>query len=106
MVMADIALFSFLSVGAIAVAVIASVAIYTSARRREREAFYRAETLKKLAEVQGVGAQAVLDVIREQEAVIWRRIREGLKIGGLAASGAGAGLLIAFSNQPHAGPIG
>jgi hypothetical protein len=67
---------------------------WTAAHAREREAFYRAETLKKLAESQGAGAEAVLQVMREEEIRSQRRIRGGLRLGGLIVSGVGIGVAI------------
>ena len=51
---AAIALFSFLSVAA-----------WTSARQKEREAYYKSEAIKKLAEMQGATPEPVLQVLRE-----------------------------------------
>ena len=43
-----------------------SVAVWAENRRREREAFYRSEVLKKLADSSGGQAQQVIDLMREQ----------------------------------------
>jgi hypothetical protein len=51
---AAIALFTFLSVAA-----------WTSARRREREAYYKGEAIKKIAEMQGATPEPVLQMLRE-----------------------------------------
>ena len=50
----------FLSVGAIALFSFISVATWSDNRRREREAFYKSEALKKLAESPSGDALAVL----------------------------------------------
>jgi hypothetical protein len=42
-----------------------SVKAWVNARRAEREAFYRSETLKKIAEMQGTIPDAVLQVLRD-----------------------------------------
>ena len=42
-----------------------SVKAWVNARRAEREAFYRSETLKKFAEMQGTISEPVLQVLRE-----------------------------------------
>ncbi len=47
-------LFSFMAVSA-----------WSSERRREREAFYKSEAIKKLAEMQGNAPDAVLQLLRE-----------------------------------------
>ena len=61
---------------------------------REREAFYRAETLKKLAESQGGGTEAVLQYFREEERKAQRRIRGGLRLAGLITSAVGIGITV------------
>ena len=42
-----------------------AVKAWVNARRAEREAFYRSETLKKFAEMQGTISEPVLQVLRE-----------------------------------------
>ena len=56
--------------------------------------------------MQGTGAQAVLEVIRERERVMWRTVREGLKIGGVIAVGVGLGLLAFLRSLHNAPPAG
>jgi Na+-transporting methylmalonyl-CoA/oxaloacetate decarboxylase gamma subunit len=83
-------LFLFLSVAVICVFTFISIAVWTEARRKEREAYYKAETVRRMTEMQGEGARAVIEMMREEER-IWKqkaaanevRKREGLKIGGL-----------------------
>jgi hypothetical protein len=93
-VVAMIAVFSWLA-----------VASWADARRREREAFYKSETLKKVAESQGPAAAGTLEYLREQERnaaqrraeqarnSAWRRL-EGLKLGGLINVAIGIALMI------------
>jgi len=49
----------------IAVCSYLSVKAWVNAKRAEREAFYRSETLKKFAEMQGTISEPVLQVLRE-----------------------------------------
>jgi hypothetical protein len=56
--------------------------------------FYKSETMKRLAEIKGSDAEAVLAVMREDERRAGRRVREGLRLAGLIAAGAGLGLLV------------
>jgi hypothetical protein len=77
-----IAFFSFLA-----------VAIWAKNRRLEREAYYKNENLKKIAEAQGPSANAALEFLREQEKIHAVRSREGLKLGGLVTSAVGLGLI-------------
>ena len=65
-----IAFFSFLA-----------VTIWARNRRREREAYYKNENLKKIAEAQGPSANAALEFLREQEKFRAVRHREGLGLG-------------------------
>ena len=71
-----------------------AVAVWTDNRRREREVYYKSDALKKIAEMEGGSAAAVLDYLREQDRNAVQRVLEGLKLGGLAAVAAGAGLSV------------
>jgi|SRR5579863_2869346 hypothetical protein len=68
--------------------------IMTSEYRKEREAFYRSEALKKFSEAQGGGAEAALQWMREEDRRSERRIRGGLRLGGLIVSAVGIGAMI------------
>jgi hypothetical protein len=83
----------FLSVGAIAVFSFVSVATWSDNRRREREAFYKSEALKKLAESPSADALAVL---REEERIATRRRNEGIRLGGLITTATGLGVMAFF----------
>ncbi len=87
-------LFMFLSVGAIALFSFAAVGSWAAARKKEREAFYKSETIKKIAETQGPAANAALEFMREQEKNAARNNRERLKLGGLGASAVGLALMV------------
>jgi hypothetical protein len=52
-------------VGLIALFTFLSVAAWTFARRKEREAYYKSEAIKKIAEMQGTTPEPVLQVLRE-----------------------------------------
>lgn len=82
-IVGSIALFSFLG-----------VASWSEARRKEREAYYRSETLKKIAESSGEGAKSALELIREQEKNSVKRRLEGMKIGGLVTLAVGIGFMV------------
>jgi hypothetical protein len=81
-VVATLAVFSWLAVDT-----------WSENRRKEREAFYRSDTLRKIAETQG-GAPAALEYLREEERIAQKRRREGLKIGGLITIAAGIGIAV------------
>jgi Domain of unknown function (DUF6249) len=86
-----IAFFSFLA-----------VAIWAKNRRREREAYYKNETIKKIAEAQEPAANAALELLREQEKVHATRRREGIKLGGLVTIAVGLGFIpLLRAVHPH-----
>ena len=81
----------FLSVGAIALFSFLAVTTWSDNRRREREAFYKSEMLKKFSEMPADGATILL---RENERLVWRRQRESVRVGGLVTVAAGIGLAV------------
>lgn len=88
----DVPVFIFLSIAAVALFSFVSVAVWTDARRKERKAYYRSETIKKIAESQG-GGSAALEYLREEDRLAARRAQEGMKAGGLVCAGVGIGLM-------------
>jgi ferric-dicitrate binding protein FerR (iron transport regulator) len=82
----------FLTVSAASLFTFIAVAAWSDARRREREAFYKSETLKKVAE--SPAGASVLELIREEHRLATARRRDGLKLGGLINIAAGIGLLV------------
>ena len=91
--------FLFLSVGAVALFSFIAVASWADARRKEREAYYKSETLKKIAESQGAGA--VVDLLREEHKQATMKRREGLKLGGLVNIAVGVGLMAFLGGLIH-----
>ena len=60
-------LWMFLSIGAVALFVVfIPLTSWIDSQRREREAFYKAETMRRLAESSGEGAKAAIELLREQ----------------------------------------
>ena len=92
-VVGSIALFSFLG-----------VASWSDARRKEREAYYTAETLKKIADSSGEGAKAAIEYIHEQNRNVVRRRLEGMKLGGLITAAVGIGLMVFLHGVEHEEP--
>jgi len=92
--------FVFLSFGAIAVWSCIGVATWAGEGRREREAYYRSETLKKVADSQTTGGGSALEFLREEEKIEARRKREGQKLGGLITVAVGAGMMIFLRGLP------
>ena len=88
-------LWMFLSIGAVALFVVfIPLVSWIESRRKEREAFYKADMMRRLAEASGEGAKAALDLLREEERIKAIKQREGLKIGGLVNLGVGIGLSV------------
>jgi hypothetical protein len=69
-----------------------AVVSWAENRRKEREAYYRHELLRKMLE-SGQSTQPVLDLMREEERAEERRRIEGMKLGGLITTVVGVGLL-------------
>jgi hypothetical protein len=94
----------FLSVGAIALFSFIAVAAYSDNRRKEREAYYKSETLKKMVESQGTGSTSAVELMREQERIAARRRLEGQKLGGIITLAVGVGLMIFLKAVDHDEP--
>jgi hypothetical protein len=91
-------MWAFLSIGAVALfGVFIPVTSWIDGRRKEREAFYKAETIRRVAESSSQGSNAALQMLLEQERIRRINTREGLKIGGLINIGVGIGLIIFLS---------
>jgi hypothetical protein len=67
---------------------------WVDSQRKEREAYYRADTLKRLGDAPGDGARAAFELLREQDRLKRINAREGMKIGGLVTAAVGAALCI------------
>lgn len=90
----DVMVFVFLAVGAIALYSYLSINSFVHGRRKEREAYYRNETVRRLTESQGAGADAAIALMREEDRLWTIRRLEGTKLGGLITTGVGIGLMI------------
>jgi len=67
----DMAIALVWSIGLIALFTFLSVSAWTSAQRKEREAYYKSEAIKKIAEMQGTMPEPVLQTLRETMAA-WK----------------------------------
>ena len=93
-IVGSIALFSFLA-----------VAVWSGTRQRERETYYKNETLKKIAESSGEGAKAAIELLREDRKPTQKRSIEGMKLGGLITSAVGIGLMALLHGLEHEEPV-
>jgi hypothetical protein len=88
-------LWAFLTISAVVLfGVFIPLVTWMDTRRKEREAFYKAETFRRLAESSGEGAKAALEMLREQDRQQRVKIREGMKIGGVINLAVGIALVI------------
>lgn len=101
---ADVAVFIFLAIGAIALFTFLSVATWAGSRQAEREAYYKAETMKKIAEMGGENNPA-LEYLREQERIKAVKRLGGIKLGGLINVGVGLGLMGFLRGIVHGPPV-
>lgn len=99
----EVMVFVFLAVGAIALFSFLSVNSYIQGRRRERDAYYKNETVRRLTESQGAGADAAIALMREEDRLQVRRRLEGTKLGGLITTAAGLGTMafLAIANDDN-----
>ena len=101
-----LSLAGYRSPGAVALFVVfIPLTSWIDSQRKEREAFYKAETFRRLAESSSDSAKAALDLLREQSRMETRKKREGMKLGGLINIGVGVGLMIFLRALVHDAPV-
>ena len=81
-------------VGCVMVFIFLSISVWVDSQRKEREAFYKAETLRRITESSGEGAKAAIELLREEERLKRIKAREGMKIGGLICVAVGVAMVI------------
>jgi hypothetical protein len=84
-------------VGSIALFGFLAVATWVDSRRKEREAFFRHDLLKKIAENPGAHSEQVMQLLRQEEADRLERLRNGLRLGGWVSFAAGMGVSLLLS---------
>lgn len=92
-------------VSTLAVFTFLTILIWVGYRKHERDAFYKAETLRRITESSGEGAKAAIELLREEERLKRIKAREGLKIGGLTNIGVGVALLIFLHALIHGSAV-
>jgi hypothetical protein len=94
-VFSNYGLWIFLSIASVALfAVFIPLVTFIESRRKEREAFYKSETIRRVSEASPDGSRATIEMLHEQNRMSLIRTREGLKIGGVITLGAGVGVVI------------
>lgn len=93
-IVGSIALFSFLA-----------VTTWSDARRKEREAYYTTDALKKIAESSAEGAKSAVEYLKEQNKNAALRRREGLRLGGLITAATGIGVMVFLRALNHDEPV-
>lgn len=87
-----VAVFFFLTIGAIALFTFLSVATWAGTRQQERETYYKAEMMKRIAEVGGERNPA-LEYLREEERIAAAKREGGFRLSGLICIAVGIGLM-------------
>jgi DNA integrity scanning protein DisA with diadenylate cyclase activity len=91
----EIGMWMFLSIGAVALFVIFIPTVtWIDKQHKERAAFYKAETIRRITEASGEGAKAAMEMMREEARLEQFKKREGMKIGGLVCVGVGVASVI------------
>jgi hypothetical protein len=94
-VFGSLCLWAFLSIGAVALfAVFIPLVTWIDSRRKEREAYYKAETFRRMAESSGEGAKAAMEMLRLESKHKHMKMLEGLKTAGVINLFIGIGLTI------------
>ena len=83
----------FLAVSSVAMFAFIPIVSWIDSRRKEREAYYRAETLRRVAESSGEASKATLELLWEENRLKQQHTREGLKIAGLINVAVGFALI-------------
>ena len=71
-----------------------SVFVWAHQRRREREAYYRAETLRRFSETGGAARELLLQALQEDERHAVRRRLEACKLAGVITLAVGVAMMM------------
>lgn len=98
-------LWVFLSIGAVAMFVVFIPTVtFIDKQHKERIAFYKAETIRRVAEASGEGAKAALELLKAQSRMENQKKREGMKIGGIVCIAVGVATVIFLRVQAATDP--
>ena len=107
MVMFDnpgVSVFLFLGISVVALFTFLSVSAWAGTRQAERVEYYKAEMMKKIAEVGGERNPAI-EYLREQERIAATKRLGGIKLGGLINIAVGPALMILLHVLVHDEPV-
>ena len=100
---ANVALFMFFSVVVAVVFSFVAVVVWLGQRRKEREVFYRSETIKKLAE--SSGSDAALEFLRESNRISIRNLRNAFRLAGLVVIAVGVSVMVFLRAMEPSGAV-
>jgi hypothetical protein len=100
-----VAIWEFLSVGAVGLFSFLAIASWSESHRREREASYKSEAIRKFADATPDIAASALEFLREQERNDKERVHAQIKIAGLVTCGVGIGTMVFLSVLIREAPI-
>lgn len=83
-------------VSIVAVFTFVAIATWSDNRRKEREAFHRHETYRRMLEQPGESVRDVLELMRHEELQRLRQKIEGIRLGGMITAVVGVSLMIFF----------
>jgi hypothetical protein len=102
--LSNVGLWFFLTIATVSLFVVfIPLVIFMENRRKEREAFYKAETLRRLTESSSEGAKTALAMMQTETRQERLKKREGMKAGGLINIGVGLALMIFLRSLGGAG---
>lgn len=91
----NLGLWAFLTISSVAIfAVFIPVMAYIGSQQKERQAFYKAETFRRLSESSSEGAKMAIELVREESRLGRFKHRQGVLLGGMINIGVGAALVI------------
>jgi Flp pilus assembly protein TadB len=91
-------MYVFLSVSAVALFSFIAIAHWAEERRKEREAYYRYESLRRIAESPSENAAQVIRLLQDEDRRKQLSRREGIKIGGIINVAVGISVCIFLYN--------
>ena len=94
-VFGNFGMWAFLACGAVSLfGILVPTVTWMDSRRKEREAFYKAETFRRLTESSTEGAKMALELLQEESRMERMKHRQGILLGGMISIACGVGLVI------------